>query len=290
MGERCGIWQLDHVLAVGGIGEVWQATRCDSAGESDSHDARNRLDAPDVKVAVKLLHSHLMRHELVRAMFDNERRLLLELPRHPAVAYGLDRGEIGDRPWVAMVRANGIDLRRHLDGGAPTTTSARPPRRLATTTALHVVACACDAVAHLHDHGWVHGDVVPANLVIDDDLSSVVLCDLGVARRSGDGGPVQGTHAYMAPEQIRGEPWTPATDVFALGVLLWELVQGRRLFHRGPSWLSMQAVLEEDAPALADRMLDDIARDALARDASARIADARSLAHRLEACGVVIST
>ena len=67
------------------------------------------------------------------------------------------------------------------------------------------------------------------------DGDRTVLIDLGVARAIGEAGTVRGTHAYMAPEQVRGEAWTPATDVFALGVVLWELVAGARLFHRGPT-------------------------------------------------------
>ena len=65
-----------------------------------------------------------------------------------------------------------------------------------------------------------------------DFTRGAVLCDLGVARRLGDGGPVRGTAAYMAPEQVTGEPWTGAVDVFALGVVGWELARGARLFAR----------------------------------------------------------
>jgi eukaryotic-like serine/threonine-protein kinase len=274
MEERCGIWRLEHILAVGGIGEVWHAVGPDGA-----------------QVALKRLHSHLLRHDAVRAMFETECRALFELPPHPALVHGVDRGDWQGRPWVAMRRADGEDLRRYLDGGAPRpgASAAAPRRTLPAATALRLLVHACDAVSHLHEHGWVHGDVVPANLMIGHNLSSVVLCDLGVLRRCGRPGPVQGTHAYMAPEQVRGEPWTAATDVFALGVILWELLQGRRLFHRGPSWLTMQAVLEHEAAPLADHALDAVVRDALARNPGDRLADARSLAFRLEACGAAIT-
>jgi serine/threonine-protein kinase len=85
----------------------------------------------------------------------------------------------------------------------------------------------------------------------------------------------------MAPEQVRGEGWTPATDVFALGVVLWELIASARLFHRGPTWLSMRAVIEDEPPALADSALDAIAREALAKDLGARIATPALLAERI---------
>jgi eukaryotic-like serine/threonine-protein kinase len=280
MEERCGIWRLDRILAVGGIAEVWQASAPD--------------DSEPRAVAVKRLHSHLLRHDQVRSMFERECNLALGLPAHPAVVHGIDRGEANGRPWLAMRRADGIDLRRHLDGEvAPSARSGAPDgsaggakaRVLPAPVAVQLVARACEAVAHLHDHGWVHGDVSPANLMVDDALEKLVLCDLGVARAVGEGGPVQGTHAYMAPEQVRAEPWSTATDVFALGVLLWELVQGRRLFHRGPSWLTMQAILENEVPPLPNRELQAIADQALARAPTERITDPRALARRLEAWG-----
>lgn len=306
MEERCGTWRLEHLLAVGGIGEVWRASGIlggrnagQNAGQNAGPDDDDGGDGDTTWVAVKRLHSHLVRHEAVRAMFELEQRLLFELPPHPGLARGVDSsagsslggsaGE-GELPWVAMQLVEGVDLRRFLDGGAAERGTASAPRQLPAAQALPLVARVCDAVAHLHGLGWVHGDVVPANLLVDDALTAVVLCDLGVARRIGGGGPVQGTHAYMAPEQVRGEAWTPATDVFALGVVLWELLEGKRLFHRGPSWLTMQAVMEHEVPPLADRDVAAVVRDALQRDPGKRIADAGELGRRLEACGGIISS
>jgi eukaryotic-like serine/threonine-protein kinase len=308
MEERCGTWRLEQLIAVGGIGEVWRASgfpgsrrRLDedrATGGGNGHErATAGAGGPQV-AAIKRLHTHLLRHDVVGAMFETEQRILCELPRHPGLVHGLDRSEApgpaaasGDVPWVAMRLVEGTDLRRFLDGGAAERgVAAGALLVLPPAAALVLLAKVCDAVAHLHEHGWVHGDVVPANLLVDALLTSVMLCDFGVARRSGGGGPVQGTHAYMAPEQARGEAWTPATDVFALGVILWELLAGKRLFHRGPPWLAMQAVLEEAPPPLADPSLDAIARDALAKDPAKRIPDARALLRRLEACGVALSS
>jgi serine/threonine-protein kinase len=128
----------------------------------------------------------------------------------------------------------------------------------------------------------VHGDINPGNLVVSRD-ERTVLIDLGVARAVGEAGTVRGTHAYMAPEQVRGEAWTRATDVFALGVVLWELIAGARLFHRGPPWLSMAAVVDAEVPALPDPALDAIARAALAKDPAARTQTAAELAAQLRA-------
>ncbi len=262
MAERFGSWQLEAVIAVGGLGEVWRGVRGTTTA------------------AIKRLHTHLARHEEVRAQFALEQQLVTTLPAHPGVVRGLEAGEVDGRPYVALEVAPGEDLRRlvapPVTRDAPTPPSVRLPR----ARALAIVRRACAGVAHLHGHGWIHGDVCPGNLVVDDD-DRTTLVDLGVCRATGAGGPVRGTHAYMAPEQVRGQVWTPATDVFALGVVLWELVTGTRLFHRGPAYLSMAAVVEEAAPALPDRALDAIVQAALAKDPAQRIATPAELAARL---------
>lgn len=265
MEERCGPWRLERLIAVGGIGEVWQGR----AGEQVA--------------AIKRLHTHLLRHAEVRALFETERTLLGALPPHPALVAGRGAGAQAGRPWVAMQYVDGPDLRQLCEGGAAARGQVPALRALPVATALEVAAAAARAAGHLHTHGWVHGDVVPANLLVERTLPAVVLCDLGMARRIGAGGPVQGTHAYMAPEQVRGERWTAATDVFALGVVLWELLAGKRLFHRGPPWLSMQAVMEGDVPSLGDAALDELVGLALQRDPHGRVADGNELARALTA-------
>lgn len=252
MSERFGSWELESLVAVGGLGEIWRASRGDDV------------------VALKRLHTHLARNEEARAQFKLEQQLATTLPRHPNVVHGDEAGSVGDRPYVALDLARGEDLRRTVAAGEP----MLPARARA------IVAAASDGTSHLHRHGYVHGDLCPGNLVVGR-TDHVTVIDLGIARPIGGAGVVRGTHAYMAPEQVRGEAWTAATDVFALGVVLWELAAGARLFHRGPPWLTMAAVVEAEAPALADPALDAIARDALAKDPARRIATAAALAARL---------
>jgi serine/threonine-protein kinase len=265
MSDSFGSWQLDALVAVGGLGEIWRATRASS---------------PD-PAALKRIRTHLLRNDEARAQFTREQHLATTLPPHPNVVRGVEAGAIDERPYLAMELVPGEDLRRMI---APPPSRAVPaPARalLPRHQALAIVRAACDAASHLHANGWVHGDINPSNLVIDSAGDRVVLIDLGIARPIAEAGTPRGTHAYMAPEQIRGEAWTPATDVFALGVVLWELCAGRRLFHRGPSYLSMQAVIDFEPPALPDRDLDAIARAALAKDPALRIASPRDLADRL---------
>lgn len=263
MSERFGNWQLDSLIAVGGLGEVWRAHR--------GHEV----------VALKRLHTHLARNDEALRQFSVEQDLATTLPRHPNLVHGFDRGDVEGRPYIALELIAGEDLRRLV--APPITKQDAAPAKvmIPRTQSLQIAIAASDAAAHLHDQGWVHGDICPGNLVIAPDRP--VLIDLGVARAIGEAGAVRGTHAYMAPEQVKGEAWTRATDVFALGIVLWELVAGARLFHRGPPWLSMAAVVEDAVPPLRDAALDAIAQAALTKDPEKRIATASELADRLRA-------
>ena len=264
MSEPFGAWQLEALIAVGGLGEVWRGVR---AGEV---------------AAIKRLHTHLARNAEARAQFALEQRLARELPRHPNVIHGSDAGDVDGRPYVALDLVPGADLRRIVAPPATRTDAAPAGVVLPRERALAIVRGACAGVGHLHAHGYVHGDVCPGNLIVHG-ADHVTLIDLGVARHAGEAGAVRGTHAYMAPEQVRGEAWTPATDVFALGVVLWELVAGARLFHRGPPWLTMAAVVEQPVPKLADPTLDAVAQAALAKDPAQRTPSTAALLDALSA-------
>ena len=255
MSDTFGTWHLESLIAVGGLGEVWRARR------------------GQITAALKRLHTHLARNDEGLRQFAVEQLLATTLPRHPNVIHGLEASEVGERPYVAYELIDGEDLRRSMIGGAP----------IALHKAVSLISAACDAASHLHSEGWIHGDICPANLLLERVTDRVVLIDLGVARGIGEAGAVRGTHAYMAPEQVKGEPWTPATDVFALGIVLWELVAGARLFHRGPSWLSMAAVVEAPVPPLPDATLDAIVQRALVKDPQRRTASAEALAAELAA-------
>ena len=299
MTDRWGEFGLEQLIAVGGLGEVWRATKNGTSG------------------ALKRMHTHLVRNDEALAIFSQEQRLVMDLPRHPNVVHGIEAGsvEIASEPpasasatlrdpapglpYAFLELAPGVDLRRIV---APPATRERPTTgavAISRDRAIWIVAAACDAVAHLHAHGWVHGDVNPSNLIVSPAVPgsdppattlkgmtaphSVKLVDLGIARRIGEPGPTRGTHAYMAPEQVRAQPWTAATDVFALGIVLWELAAGTRLFHRGPTWLSMAAVVEADVPPLPDQELDALCRAALVKDPVRRLASASLLADQLRA-------
>jgi serine/threonine protein kinase len=239
-GDRLGDWTLGRTVSTGAFAEVREA---ESPGAG--------------RAAIKRLHGHAARDPAMRALFVAECALTCALPPHPGLVRGRHAEPDADRPYLVMDLIEGADLRAVLE-----------TRALVPAEAGLLVAAAAAAAAHLHDEGWVHGDLNPANVLVAP--AGAVLCDLGIARRSGEAGPVRGTAAYMAPEQVRGEPWTTAVDVFALGVLLWELSTGERLFHRGAAFLSMAAVVEHSPPPLADPALRDVVAAALSPDPSAR--------------------
>ncbi len=247
--ERCGRWWLGEQIATGALAEVRAARPADDS------------PGPTPPVAIKRLHSHAARDPALAALFAAEKRLTTGLAPHPTVIAAWAEPEqtvdVDDRPYMVMRRVIGLDLRAELTRGP-----------LPRSRWLTVVADIASALAHLHAHGWVHGDVNPANLLLDGDHA--VLCDLGVARAMGEAGPVRGTAAYMAPEQVKGLAWTGAVDVFALGVVLWELASGARLFARDASFLSMAAVVETAAPPLADPPLASLAAAMLDRAAERR--------------------
>jgi len=244
MEERFGPWQLRRRVHVGEYADVTEGTHASRGGEA---------------IAVKRLHLHTARDPGLRALFARECALACGLAPHPAVIRGLDAGEVEGRPWLAMPLVRGEDLRALVGRAAP-------------PDAARLGAGVCDALAHLHGAGWIHGDCTPANILVSAD--GVVLCDLGVARPPDEPGPVRGTHAYMAPEQVRGEPWTPATDLWALGVVVWELAAGARLFLRDQPWLTMAAVVDDEVPALSDPALDAVVAPLLRKDPAARPASA----------------
>ncbi|HUS29564.1 MAG TPA: serine/threonine-protein kinase [Kofleriaceae bacterium] len=273
MSESFGAWQLESLVAVGGLGEVWRARRGDRVA------------------ALKRLHTHLARNEEGLRQFSVEQHLTTTLPHHRNLVHAFEAGDVEGRPYVALELIEGEDVRRLVAPPVPQKTAAPVHVVIPRSRAVGIVLAACDAASHLHAHGYVHGDICPGNLVVDafggqaneGSADRTVLVDLGVSRVIGEAGAVRGTHAYMAPEQVRAEPWTQATDVFAIGIVLWELLAGARLFHRGPPWLSMAAVVEADVPPLADAALDAIAQAALAKDPAARIQTAAELAQRLRA-------
>lgn len=210
-GARIGPFRVLDELGRGGMGTVYLAERADGSF--------------DQQVALKLIRVGFG-SELLRERFLRERRILARL-EHPNIARLIDGGLTEDGwPWFALERVRGTPIVDYCDRlGLPL--AAR----------LDLVGQVCRAVQHAHANLVVHRDLKPSNLLVADD-GTVKLLDFGIARlltEEGAGATALTragfqalTPEYAAPEQLRGEPATVATDVYALGVVLHELVTGRR--------------------------------------------------------------
>ncbi|MET0552696.1 MAG: serine/threonine-protein kinase [Vicinamibacteria bacterium] len=256
MPAQLGAWRLAERLGAGGMGEVWRAER-----------AAGGFAQP---AAVKLVRAGFASSHLI-ARFELERQVLARLS-HPAIAAVFDGGVAPDgRPWFAM----------ELVEGVPLTDFARE-RALPLADVLRLFTSVCDAVDFAHRSLVVHRDLKPSNILVTA-AGQVKLLDFGLAKllepeldpRLTRTEMRALTPAYAAPEQVLGEPVTTATDVFALGVLLYELLTGG-LPHdrRAPT---TAALAEEVARETVEKPSARVRR----RDASA-VRQARRLAGDLD--------
>ncbi|HEY6939931.1 serine/threonine-protein kinase, partial [Dokdonella sp.] len=237
--RRAGAYRLLHPIGEGGMGVVWLGERGDGAFEQ--------------RVAVKVLKRGMDTHAILRR-FLQERRILARL-HHPHVVRLLDGGMSADgRPFYVM---------DHVDGEPLTGHASR--HRLDVVARVALLAKVAEAVAYAHAQLVVHRDLKPSNVLVDASGEPRVL-DFGIAKlleesgeqtRTGTGLRVL-SPAYAAPEQILGEAIGTATDVYALGLMLCELLVGRlpRRRSSAPAQLAQEATHEtnERASTLAGRL------------------------------------
>jgi serine/threonine-protein kinase len=207
-----GRYQLETEIAKGAIGTVWRAL-----------DART-----GDRVAVKMLRPDAAEDPELVATFLAEAEILAGLD-HPSVVRVRDLLATGGQYVLVLDLVNGLDLRRRLRADGPL-----PP-----AVAVNVVAQVADALGYLHGRGIMHGDVKPSNILVPVDGTRVRLTDFGVARRvppPRGGAGERATHAtpeYVSPEVVAGDPPSPAADVYALGIVLYELFCGRSPYRGG---------------------------------------------------------
>ena len=178
-------------------------------------------------VAVKVLHDVLPNELSGRKRFEIEAMAMAKL-EHPHCASVLDVGIHDDRPYVVMDFVSGQNLKDVVAEG---------PQPIPRAT--EIVRQVLSGLAHAHEHGIIHRDIKPANLVLSQKTGlgdHVKILDFGLARLHDTGqnlttGIVVGTPAYMAPEQIRGQPLDHRADLYACGILLFELLTGHKPFH-----------------------------------------------------------
>ncbi|MEZ4694989.1 MAG: tetratricopeptide repeat protein [Rhodothermales bacterium] len=232
-GQRVGPYLIRSLLGRGGMGNVYLAERSDGQFEQ--------------QVALKLIREGI-NSESVRARFRLERQLLAKL-QHPNITRLLDGGiDDNGRPYFAMEVVEGERLDDYADKLKLTV-----EKRLALFTQV------CDAVQYAHSNLVVHRDLKPGNILVRevDGAPRVLLMDFGIATllegdtsASGSGTITRAmTPEYASPEQIRGDPVTTRTDVYSLGVILYELLSGFRPYDvRGLSPADVERTICESVP------------------------------------------
>lgn len=214
-----GSWRLVDFLGAGGMGEVYRAVHLHTGRVAALKILNNSADSP----------SFVQR-------FHNEARILSTL-QHRHIAAWYETLETEGRPCIAMEYVTGDTLEHRLRRGP-----------LRATEALRLFADLTDAVAYIHDRGIVHRDLKANNVKIDEQ-GTLKLLDFGIAK-AGDSpklttdGSVVGTLHYLSPEQVRGEPASPASDVWALGVMLYETVTGEVPFAGNSFTVVMARILK----------------------------------------------
>jgi serine/threonine protein kinase len=231
-GMRLGPWRLLEPIGEGGMGEVWKAERAD--------------DSFDQFVAVKILRQGVVSAGMHRR-FLVERQILARL-HHPAIARLLDGGVAPDgRPYFVMELVQGLPLHEHARS-----------KKLGIDDRLRLFTTGCEAVEAAHRQLVVHRDLKPSNILVSE-AGEVKLLDFGIAKvlepdlfTEAEGATrLDGralTPEYAAPEQILGEPVTTATDVYGLGLVLYELLVGKRPFRRDGSLGEMVEALDSEEP------------------------------------------
>jgi serine/threonine-protein kinase len=233
------------------------------------------------RVAVKILRPDLAADDALRTRFRNEAIAAAKLT-HPNVVATYDTGDDDGTAYIVMELVSGPTLRRIIDevGGLP----VRDVIRIGSQVA--------DALDAAHRAGLVHRDIKPANVLVPES-GPVKVTDFGIAKAVGVDdltrtGTVMGTARYLAPEQVNGRPTDARTDVYALGLLLYEMLCGKPPFGGETDIATAMARLTTAAPAVrsarpdAPAALDDVVHRCLARAPDARFASAGAVHDALE--------
>jgi TolB-like protein len=275
--QRLGPYEVIAPLGAGGMGEVYRAL--------DTRLGRG--------VAVKILPPAFAADPESVRRFEKEARAVASLS-HPNIVTLLDVGEEGGVRYAVAELVAGETLRTRMTGGP------LPPREAAD-----IAAQIAEGLAAAHERGIVHRDIKPENIVLTPSGHARIL-DFGLATSGGptaagapdeeptasalltEPGVIAGTVGYMSPEQVRGQAVDGRSDVFSLGVVLWEMLTGRRPFRGDSQVETLNAILKEEPPpdpavAALPTELDRILRRCLEKRRENRYHSAADLAHDLKA-------
>lgn len=222
-----GRYRLETLIATGGMGEVWQA-----------HD-----DIILRSVAIKILKQEYLGDPGFLERFRTEARLAA-MVNHEGIANVFDYGEDGGSAYLVMELVPGESLAKILER----------EKALSAEKVLDYMSQTARALQAAHEHGMVHRDIKPGNLLITPD-NHVKITDFGIARVADQvsltaTGQVMGTVQYLAPEQATGKTATPATDIYSLGIVAYEALTGARPFTGGSQMEIAMAQINDAPPAM----------------------------------------
>ena len=255
-----GRYRLHRELARGGMAAVWEA--------EDKVLTR--------RVAIKVLHPHLAGDDGFRTRFRREAVAAAKLA-HPHIVTTYDTGRDADFAYIVMELVHGTTVARLLKSQGP----------LPVAQAIDVGVQVADALACAHAHGVVHRDVKPANILLRDD-GHVKVADFGIAKAGAGNdltrtGVVMGTAKYLSPEQVSGNPADAGSDIYALGIVLYEMLSGTPPFVGDTDLSTAVARLTAAPSSLRDRRpdiprsLEAVVLRSLARDPAARFRSAEEM-------------
>ena len=258
-GVRVASYEIVREIGRGGMGIVYEAvdTRLDRA------------------VALKFLYPHLLSNIEHKARFQREAQAAASL-NHPNICHIYEIAEADEQTYISMAYVEGKNLDQCIEAG---------PLKL--KTALDTAIQVARGLQAAHSKGIVHRDIKPSNIMVGDD-GQVTIMDFGLAKLANRstltrGGSVLGTPAYMSPEQARGELTDCRTDIWSLGVVLYEMLSGKRPFSGEYDQAILYEVVNEDPePLTAVRAgipmdLDRLVQKALAKRVDERYASAEGL-------------
>lgn len=261
-------YEVHELIGRGGMGEVYRGTALGPHGFAKP-------------VAIKRLRRELARSAWFVDRLVQEAKLLVAL-QHSNLVSVLDLGRAKDDVFMALEYVDGPDLGTLLGKGP-----------LPAELSVYVVRAACEGVAFAHEQrqgAVVHADLSPGNVLISR-AGEVKVTDFGIARREGGqggSGSVEGKWPYMSPEQVRGEALTTRSDVFSMGVVLYEAASGRRPFLGEDKETVIQAIIEQEPLDLREVCPDtpvalaEVCARSLAKNPGQRFASIRELGAALD--------
>jgi eukaryotic-like serine/threonine-protein kinase len=257
-------YRLDRKIGTGGMADVWLAEDTEL----------------DRKVAIKILHDRFAQDKEFVQRFQREAQSAAGL-QHPNVVGVFDRGQFRDTYFIAMEYVDGPSLKDLVKGG------------MGIKDAIDFTRQILNAARFAHRKGIVHRDLKPQNVLIDDE-GRVRVADFGIARAGENSditatGSVMGTAQYISPEQAQGKETTPRSDIYSIGVILYEELTGRVPFQ-GESAVAVALKQVSEAPRRPSAInpnvppaLDAVVMRALAKDPEARFRDADAFLRALDA-------